>query len=209
MTKILSKREVNKIKKREILINTAEIVFMEKGFENASIDEIAKKSNLTKRTLYQYFMSKEDLFYAVVLKGFSFLILSFEKEMKKDCDVLTKIHAMNSIYLHFYMDNKAMFQLLNYKPSNQNNVNNSQYYKELEILDKKRISFYIDLVNESKLDDSINTNLETKKAIYFAFFTSYSLLSMVSTTTNFWEMLGFTEKEFLSFSFDLISNALK
>jgi AcrR family transcriptional regulator len=62
MNEIKSKRELNKAKKEALFINAAEKLFMKKGFENTSINEVAKEAGLTKRTLYQYFQSKEDLF---------------------------------------------------------------------------------------------------------------------------------------------------
>jgi AcrR family transcriptional regulator len=209
MKENISKREANKSKKRESLVNTAESHFIKMGFDNASIDAIAKEAGVTKRTLYQYFESKEDLFYAVILRGIKLLIFSFEEEMKKGSNVLEKIRLGNFAYLKFYTENKDMFRLLNYKPANQHNTNTSPHYRELEILDQRRVKIYIDLITEAKSDGSINPDLDTTKAIYFAIFTSFSLLNTISTTINLWDMLGFSENEFLQFSFGLIADALK
>lgn len=68
MEKNLSKREANKLRKREIIIDTAEKLFLQKDFDTTSMNDISKESHHTKRTIYQYFTSKEDLFYAVALK---------------------------------------------------------------------------------------------------------------------------------------------
>ena len=50
---------------REICAAALE-VFAEKGFAAAKLDEIAKRSGVSKGTLYLYFKDKEDLFRAVV-----------------------------------------------------------------------------------------------------------------------------------------------
>lgn len=42
------------------------VVFAEKGFAAAKLDEIAKRAGLSKGTLYLYFKDKEDLFRAVL-----------------------------------------------------------------------------------------------------------------------------------------------
>ncbi len=42
------------------MIKAAETVFCRNGYEAASMDEIAKAAQFTKRTLYQYFESKEE-----------------------------------------------------------------------------------------------------------------------------------------------------
>ena len=76
MEEKFSKRDDNKSLKRALIVDAAERLFIEKNFESTSMDQVANKAGLTKRTIYQYFISKEDLFYAVVLKGES-LLLSF------------------------------------------------------------------------------------------------------------------------------------
>lgn len=52
--------------KRQQLIDGAYRVFMEHGFEGASVDEIARTAGASKATLYSYFPDKRQLFQAVV-----------------------------------------------------------------------------------------------------------------------------------------------
>lgn len=49
-------------KKRFDIIEAARVVFLEKGFEQTSMDEIAKVAKVSKRTVYSNFGSKEVLF---------------------------------------------------------------------------------------------------------------------------------------------------
>jgi AcrR family transcriptional regulator len=51
---------------RQHILFTAKDVFLEMGFEAASMDVIAERAETTKRTLYAHFASKERLFLAVV-----------------------------------------------------------------------------------------------------------------------------------------------
>ncbi len=51
---------------REHMLLVAKDVFLEAGFERASMDVIASRADTTKRTLYAHFESKENLFLAVV-----------------------------------------------------------------------------------------------------------------------------------------------
>lgn len=52
--------------KREAIVEAAAEVFLEAGFEGASMTQIAARAGGSKRTLYGYFPSKEELFVAVV-----------------------------------------------------------------------------------------------------------------------------------------------
>ena len=47
------------------IMNGARIVFLEKGFDAASMGEIARQAGVSKGTLYVYFESKEELFEAI------------------------------------------------------------------------------------------------------------------------------------------------
>jgi TetR/AcrR family fatty acid metabolism transcriptional regulator len=46
------------------IIRAAEECFMKKGFHKTTIDDIARKANLAKGTIYLYFKDKEDIFIA-------------------------------------------------------------------------------------------------------------------------------------------------
>jgi AcrR family transcriptional regulator len=51
---------------REHILRTAKDVFLETGFERASMDQLAARAETSKRTLYAHFESKDKLFLAVV-----------------------------------------------------------------------------------------------------------------------------------------------
>src|SRR5437868_10400218 len=53
-------------KLREHILWTAKDVFLEIGFERASMDVVAARAETSKRSLYAHFESKEKLFLAVI-----------------------------------------------------------------------------------------------------------------------------------------------
>jgi AcrR family transcriptional regulator len=53
-------------KLREHILWTAKDVFLEMGFERASMDTVASRAQTSKRSLYAHFESKEKLFLAVI-----------------------------------------------------------------------------------------------------------------------------------------------
>ena len=54
--------------KRETILEAAVQVFIEEGFDNASMDRIAERANASKRTVYNHFSSKDALFHTVIAK---------------------------------------------------------------------------------------------------------------------------------------------
>jgi TetR/AcrR family transcriptional regulator len=58
-----------KEQRRNDIIDAAEKLFVSQGYDNVSMDDIAKEIKLGKATLYRYFNSKESVFFAAVLRG--------------------------------------------------------------------------------------------------------------------------------------------
>jgi len=69
--------------RREEIFEKALELFVEKGYENTPLSQIAKALNLTKAGLYHYFNSKEELFFKIhsysVEKGFLPILEEAEK----------------------------------------------------------------------------------------------------------------------------------
>lgn len=59
-------KERDKSKKRNEIISAAEDVFTGKGYELASMDAIAQRAGVSKRTVYNHFVSKEKLFETII-----------------------------------------------------------------------------------------------------------------------------------------------
>ncbi|MEX1376680.1 MAG: TetR/AcrR family transcriptional regulator [Eubacteriales bacterium] len=59
-------KERDKSKKRDSILEGAEDVFINMGFEAASMDKIAEQAGVSKRTVYNHFGSKENLFEVIV-----------------------------------------------------------------------------------------------------------------------------------------------
>jgi AcrR family transcriptional regulator len=55
--------------RRELILRSAQKVFLTKGFEQTTIEDIAAEAELSKGALYLYFKSKEELYMAVFRKG--------------------------------------------------------------------------------------------------------------------------------------------
>ena len=64
---------------RERILEAAETVFAENGYHDALVDEIGKRTSMSKGGLYFHFPSKEDLFFAVMDRLANKLVRRAEK----------------------------------------------------------------------------------------------------------------------------------
>lgn len=64
--------------KKELILNAALEEFAEYGYHISSINKIAKKANISKGLIYNYFDSKEDLLKSVMMNGIKILFENFD-----------------------------------------------------------------------------------------------------------------------------------
>jgi AcrR family transcriptional regulator len=66
MTDMIGKRQLNKARKREAIVQVATRAFLENGYAATSMSAIADELGGSKATLWAHFSSKEELFAAVI-----------------------------------------------------------------------------------------------------------------------------------------------
>ncbi|PKL67818.1 MAG: hypothetical protein CVV28_03575 [Methanobacteriales archaeon HGW-Methanobacteriales-1] len=83
-----SRKEREKAARRNDIISAAEELFFSNNYDNVSMNDIAKKVELSKATLYLYFDNKESLFFVIVLQGIKIMNSAINKStMLKSYDV--------------------------------------------------------------------------------------------------------------------------
>jgi AcrR family transcriptional regulator len=86
--------------KRRQIMDGARTVFLARGFDAASMGEIAKAAGVSKGTLYVYFPSKEELFGAIVREECKTQAEGlFEFDANNDVEVV--LNRLGNGYVHF------------------------------------------------------------------------------------------------------------
>ncbi|MFC1877496.1 TetR/AcrR family transcriptional regulator [Thermodesulfobacteriota bacterium] len=79
---ILERKEREKEKRRQQILVAAKKLFSRKGFNKATMEDIAAEAELSPGTLYVYFKNKDELFASLSLRILQFLILRIEEAQK-------------------------------------------------------------------------------------------------------------------------------
>ena len=87
--------------RRNLIINGALSVFKEKGIDGATMDHIANKAGFGTATLYYYFPRKEDVFSAIMIKGWKQLWNSCQRTIESEHSPKEKfLNILNMIANH-------------------------------------------------------------------------------------------------------------
>ena len=118
--------------KEEQIINAARELFKNYGFKKVSMDEIARKAGVTKRTVYKYFASKQDLLKFFINEELINMKKIIEDTEKKNSDFFECVH-------------ECIFRLLQYK-------HKRKFLKvileEAEVLKDEKITKEISVIDE-------------------------------------------------------------
>ncbi len=93
------RRVREKEKRRSDIIDVAEGLFFSRGYENVTMDDISKETELARGTLYLYFKNKDDIYIAIAIRASKIL-----NQMFRDCcpDGKTGIEKIESLILAFH-----------------------------------------------------------------------------------------------------------
>jgi len=204
----LSRREKEKKARETEIISAAEKLFYKNGFDNVSMDQIAGQAEFTKRTLYQYFAHKEDLYFAVALKGFKQLFAYCREAIEKGKSGFDKIRLSFMAYYRFYKDFPETFRLMN----RIGYVKKKESPKQQEWLwfDDYMFQALADVFEQGKADGSIRNDVDAVKGAYaVAFITTGFFHQLSETGQTFTRHFNLDQEEFSRFALDLLAYALR
>ncbi len=70
--------------KKELIANSFQKHFEHFGFKKTSVDDIAQELQISKKTIYQFFNKKEEIFYFVMQRVAGQYVKSMEKKLDQD-----------------------------------------------------------------------------------------------------------------------------
>ena len=108
------RREREREQRKSHILDTARELLLEKGMNATSINQIAKRSELSVGAIYFYFKDKEELFASLQLEGLELLHEVIKQAVHKKGSAEKKIRAIAAAYLQFSEEHKNYFDIINY-----------------------------------------------------------------------------------------------
>jgi AcrR family transcriptional regulator len=108
----LNRREGEKLQRRNDIVEAAEELFDKKGYAGTTIEEVARRTELSKGTIYLYFKSKDDLFLAVCANGITGFRAELEASVLPKRGLENKIKAMYLSYVDYFLKVPHIFRVL-------------------------------------------------------------------------------------------------
>ena len=97
---------------RKTLLEAAETVFLEKGFGNTALSEIARRAGMTKSLIHHYFGSKENLWREVKQQRFEHYALKQMQMLNEAEPTADLLSDSVKLYFRFLKENPEIVRIL-------------------------------------------------------------------------------------------------
>lgn len=101
----LSRKEIEREKRRNDILDATEALLKVKSVEEITMDEIAERVELSKGTLYLYFASKKELSLGIHNRALEKLVQQFAKVLAEDLPGIELLGRMADKYVGYMVDN--------------------------------------------------------------------------------------------------------
>lgn len=184
--------------KEKQIVDAARKLFYKFGFKKVSMDEIAREAGVTKKTVYTYFSSKEELFKYFIQEELDNMKKIVEDIEKENLDFFEAVHQI-IFQLIKYKNKRQFFKLM----TNEAEVLKSSIAsKTLNLIDEQIQSYIYDIVKNAM--DKGYIKKENPEVVTFLVYKMYIALMFDWSETR--EKLD--EEEIAKTILDILKNGL-
>ena len=103
---------VKTVSKKQAILEAASRDFARKDFHEVLIDDIAASARIGKGTIYRYFQTKEELYFAAILKGFDELYAALVATLPEEASPTRRLERIAREILQFFWRRRYLLTLL-------------------------------------------------------------------------------------------------
>lgn len=206
----LSRKERERVTRETEILSAAEKLFTDKGFESTTMDEIAKEAEFTKRTVYQYFGNKENLFYAVLLAGVKQMFLYIEEAIRQGKNGFEKLIGVRSAFYRYVKEYPDIYRLMGYAQYIKSNPSVTPNLQELAQYNIKLFALFQQLAQEGAADQSIRADMNSPLRILAIYFITTGFMNRFSEAgVHYSQLFHFDSDTLVQEAFDMLDKLLR
>ena len=161
-----------------MIVDAASRLFADHGFSDCDMGRIARKLKLAKGTLYLYFSSKQELFFACVDDGMMRMQAAVRAASESVEDPFERLAAAMRAYLEFFLQHPQYVELMLQERANFRQRKAASYFEHRDAARVSWRAFYQNLIQEGRLrsDLTVEAILDTLgHLVYGTMFTNHFL----------------------------------
>ncbi len=138
------------------ILNIAEKLFAEKGFDGTSIRSISKEAKINIAMVSYYFGSKEKLLEQLIFFRTQDLKMRLEHLFDESLTPIQKIEKFIALYIERIDHNRDMYQILHFEISSKKRTLDLEVFKEVK---KANLNTLTKIIEEGQTQDIFRKNI--------------------------------------------------
>ncbi len=202
----MSIKEIKKQEKEQrriYILDVAEELFFSRGYDDVSMNDIAREVGLNKATLYLYFKNKESLYFAIVLRGAKIFNKMFKNRVKLGKTGLIKLEEAGRAYFEFYKSYPDYHDAYLYFKSKRFEKSAGEYAIQIEALTTDIMVIICDAIQEGINDGTIRKDVKPIEVAVFVAVTAERIVGLGPAALKALESQGIDHAQFIEDSMDL------
>ncbi|MCC9296400.1 TetR/AcrR family transcriptional regulator [Clostridium sp. WLY-B-L2] len=188
--------------------------FFTRGYDNTTMDDVAKEAEFSKRTVYVYFNSKEQIYFEVMIRGYRLLINMLKNDLQeKNFNAIEEIKQM-SLTMYQFSKNyteyfKAIMEYENGEMDFQKGVPDKSK-EECYALGEKILGYLTKALKKGIAENSIRSDIDIEKTALVLWACMLGVYNTANRKKNYIENYhGITPEELISSAFQLIIRSIQ
>lgn len=203
------RREVIEKMHKDNVLNAAEELFSTKGYEKTTVDDIAHKSQYSKRTIYIYFKSKEEIYHNIILKGINLFKNYIREALKSHKDFIPRYYAMCKALESFYEDTPEYFNGIVAFQSKEISDDATKLSVSINNTSEEILLIIENFFIQGQSENIILKNIDLRKTIVIFWTNLIGLLSYTNNKENYIKkQIKSSREDFLNFGYNLLLNSV-
>jgi len=203
---IQERKEREKERRRNEIIDAAEKIIFANGIDKATVENIAAEAELSKATVYLYYSSKEEIYFAISMRGQKILFDMFDKAVSNVKNTREKIIAFMKTVVNFKKKFSNYFNAFFYFLTNEVTFDKEKVYvEENRKRHEKYLTTWKELIQDGKKEGVIRQDLNEINAVLLLWMQLIGFLRIYSVIKpRLKESFGIEEESLLNDYFDLV-----
>lgn len=205
-----NKKEAVAALHREQIMNAAETLFSEKGFEATTIEDISKVSEYSRRTIYAYYESKDDILHHIIEKGLLLLKSKIEKAIQNNNEFISKYKAICLAMVEYQTEcPHSLDNVAKAKTENLNFESLSDIVKHILVLGTEINDLLASFIENGKEKHIVRQDVVPMMTVYVLWSSMTSLITLAQTKGQFiCKQFNILEDDFYEYGFKQIINSI-
>lgn len=205
---ISDRKEREKEMRRKDIIDTAEKLFFQKGYENITMADIAEGTELARSTLYLYFKNKKEIYLAISIRGTEILNEMFKEYYNKGRTGIEKVKMLMMAFYKFYKKYPDYYDV-NWSSYKVLFDHDMPKMKEIKRMRMESFSLFSKALQKGINDKSIRSDLDPVKANLILASSIQNVINLTPTIKLHMKNNNLTHEELIDYTIYLLIHSLK